>query len=159
VIRQGGAAFSTDRVYRYRLWRHLGGGMGRAVFVGLNPSTADECVNDSTVARGIGFAQVWGYGSLEMLNIFAFRAKDPRKMYAAADPIGPMNDEAILKTARDAALVVAAWGTRGAYRGRGEEVRRLLDGVPLHHLGLTKDGHPRHPLYLRGDTKPRPWTT
>lgn len=151
-----GAVFSRGRTYRYDLWRILDG-EGSVAFAGLNPSTADEQRNDPTVRRCIGFARSWGFGVFHMLNVFAYRATDPREMYQADDPIGASNDEWLLRIAHRADLVVAAWGTHGAHLGRGEEVRQLLAGVELHHLGLTKDGHPRHPLYLRADSTPERW--
>lgn len=156
----GGAVFSPGRDYRYDLWRDMGDvcDQSRSVaFVGLNPSTADEQCDDPTVRRCIGFARSWGYGHFHMLNIFAFRATNPQNMCAVDDPVGSVNDEWLLRTAGRVDLVVAAWGTYGAHRGRGQEVRRLLEAVELHHLGLTKEGHPRHPLYLRADSEPELW--
>lgn len=89
-----------------------------------------------------------------MLNIFAFRATDPKVMKAEEDPIGPENDRWIQEVASKAGLVIAAWGVHGAHMNRGQAVVEMVPG--LHHLGLTKHGFPRHPLYLRADTKPEP---
>ncbi len=123
----------------------------------LNPSTADETENDPTVRRCIGFAQEWKCGSLEVVNIFAYRSTDPKKLEKVPDPVGPDNDNSILKAAHRADIVVAAWGTWGRVQDRGEAVRRLLESCDVHHLGLTKAGYPKHPLYLRADTKPILW--
>ena len=151
------ALFSDCRRYRYALWRDLGLQASvcgdTCVFIGLNPSTADETVDDPTIRRCMRFARDWGFQRLCMLNLFALRAPDPRIMLAAVDPIGPDNDLAIEQNIRAARLVVAAWGVHGAHRGRADDIRASC-GSRLHHLGLTKDGHPRHPLYLRADTRP-----
>lgn len=93
----GSASFSLDRVYRYHLWRRLKReGCGSVAFIGLNPSTADEQKDDPTVRRCIGFARAWGYDRVEMLNLFAFRAKDPREMYAAVGVSFPVLVSALL---------------------------------------------------------------
>lgn len=153
-----GAKFSSCRAYRYSLWRTWGPIVNDSqvvVFIGLNPSTADETTDDPTIRRCIGFAKRWGYGGIVMTNLFAFRATDPKAMKAAAAPVGPMNDSVLIEEADKAGLVVAAWGTHGTHNRRAEAVRSFLKG--LHHLGLTKDGHPRHPLYLKGDIQPQEW--
>lgn len=144
------AVFSSDRIYRYELRRTWDASLPTVAFVGLNPSTADETADDPTIRRCIGFAKRWGYGGLVMLNLFAFRATDPRVMRSATDPVGPDNDWHL--THVKAETIVAAWGAGGLYRGRDHEVWHLLGGR-LSALGFTKDGHPRHPLYVRGDTE------
>ena len=80
------------------------------LFVGLNPSTADETNDDPTIRRCIAFAREWGYARLHMANLFAFRATEPRDMMNASDPIGPENDKHLLTLANDSILTVAAWG-------------------------------------------------
>lgn len=157
---QSEAVYSACGRYRYLLTRVWDPAGGRALFVMLNPSTATEVQNDPTVERCERRARALGYGAFRVTNIFAFRATDPRVMRAAADPVGPENDAAIAVSATDwADLVVCAWGTHGAHLGRGPAVERLLraSGRPLHHLGLTKDGHPRHPLYIGYDRQPVRW--
>ena len=104
-------------------------------FIGLNPSTADEIKNDSTVTRCENFAFEWKYGGVFMLNIFAFRATDPRRMKAAPDPVGPDNDAYILRVADKAGLIVAAWGNHGAYMYRDLAVRELLFHKDVYCLG------------------------
>lgn len=148
------ATLSACRTYRYALWRRWGRG-DYAMFIGLNPSTADETNDDPTIRRCIGFARAWGYDALCMANLFAFRATQPADMKKAADPVGPENDQALLYLAAGAGIVVAAWGAHGTFKGRDQSVRRLLPG--LHYLRLTKDGHPGHPLYLPADLKPQRW--
>lgn len=124
------------------------------MFVGLNPSTADETQDDPTIRRCIAFAKDWGYAGLCMTNLFAFRATDPKDMKAAAEPTGSENDMHLKALAEGAGVIVAAWGANGTYKGRDAEVRRLLPA--LHYLALTKDGHPGHPLYLRKTLTPVP---
>ena len=128
-------------------------------FLMLNPSTADAFQLDPTNRRCVGFAQAWGYGSIVTTNIFAFRSTNPAGLRTAKDPVGPDNDETILTAAKNADLVIAAWGTHGELQGRGEVVRAMLceAGVELHALKLTKAGHPGHPLYVAADTKPFCW--
>lgn len=150
-----GALFSPCRRWRYDLWRTWIGGNGYAMFVGLNPSTADETKDDPTVRRCIGFAKSWGYAGLCMTNIFAWRDTDPAGMKTAADPIGPENDRVLCERAAQAGVVVAAWGTHGAHLQRGTAVRRMLP--QLAYLRLTKGGYPAHPLYLPKTLKPQAW--
>ncbi|ORE90697.1 hypothetical protein ATO13_22296 [Stappia sp. 22II-S9-Z10] len=145
-----GAHLSACRTYRYRLWRRWDDGPS-AVFVMLNPSTADETTNDRTISRCIDFAKRWGCGGLHVVNLFAYRATDPKVMRAAPDPIGPANDLCIRQTVEMAdGPVVAGWGAHGAFLGRGEAVRATL-GPRLQALHVNTDGSPKHPLYIRAD--------
>jgi hypothetical protein len=125
----------------------------------LNPSTADAFQLDPTNRRCVGFAQAWGYGALVTTNIFAFRSTNPAGLRTANDAIGPENNEAIVTAAKNADLVIAAWGAHGELQDRGNAVHQMLGkaGVPLHMLRLTKAGHPGHPLYISGDTVPTLW--
>ena len=154
-----GAAFSQDRVYRYRLWRAWPPAeygvelIGSLVVIGLNPSTADETEDDPTIRRCIGFAKRLGMARLEMLNLFAYRSTDPRELGRVDAPVGPYNDNAIREVCASSSLIVAAWGTRGDLHGRDAEVVKLLQSRRVWCLGKTKNGHPKHPLYLRADTK------
>lgn len=151
---ESSATFSPCRQYRYSLWRHWGDpASGYAMFVGLNPSTADETENDRTVNRCIEFAKAWGYAGLCMTNLFAIRTRWPSEMKKAAEPVGADNDQVLRTQAKNAGVVVAAWGVDGAYRGRDSEVLAMLPN--LHYLKLTKDGHPGHPLYLLQTLKPQ----
>lgn len=147
------ACFSDDRVFRYWLSRTWDEELQPLVVVGLNPSTADEAVDDPTVRRCIGFARAWGFGGLVMLNLFAFRATDPREMKAAADPVGPAND-AWLRQQTSLRRVLCAWGAHGGHLNRSRRVGHLLADRDLVCLGRTAAGFPRHPLYLRADTAP-----
>ena len=151
------AVFSKDRVYRYALGRTWawGGDPTYVAFIGLNPSTADENIDDPTVRRCIGFAQLWGYGGLVVLNLFAYRSTDPAQLFMVDDPIGCENDHYIKEYAAQSEIVVAAWGNMGKHLNRDMEIRTLLPN--LYHLGLTKIGCPRHPLYLPKTIKPEVW--
>jgi hypothetical protein len=153
------ATFSPDRVFRYRLTRTWDDAGPRVNFVMLNPSTAGAIQLDPTNRRCMGFAADWGYGGVEVTNIFAFRSTDPRGLRRADDPIGPENDAAILDAARTADLAIAAWGTHGTLHGRGDHVRAMLidAGIELYVLRLTKAGHPGHPLYVPASTAPIRW--
>ena len=151
------ALFSACGRYRSTLLRTWADG-GRVAFVMLNPSVADAEHDDPTIRRCIGFAKRWGYGGLEAVNLFAWRAVHPSDMKRAEEPVGPDGDAPLVRALSRCALVVAAWGVHGAHRGRGSEVASVLRAHgSLHHLGLTKEGHPRHPLYLRRDVEPQEW--
>jgi hypothetical protein len=153
------AEYSDCETYRYTLTRVWDGGGPRAAFVMLNPSTATEVQNDPTVERCERRARALGFGAFRVLNIFAYRATDPRVMRAAADPVGPGNDAAILAALPWADRVICAWGTHGAHLDRGAQVAAMLRaaGAPLWHLGLSKAGHPKHPLYIGYEVQPRLW--
>ena len=152
----GGATFGPRRRYRYRLWRTWDVATPRVLFVLLNPSTADERVNDPTIRRCIGFARRWGFGGVEIVNIFAYRTTDPAALRTVADPIGPRNDYHIKAARRRASRCIAAWGNHGSYLDRSSHVLRALDRLgDVECLCETKAGQPRHPLYVSGGKQPR----
>ncbi len=153
------AVYSDCERYRYLLTRVWQPGGGQALFVMLNPSTATEVQNDPTVERCERRARALGYGAFRVVNIFAWRATDPRDMRKVADPVGPDNDAAIAGSVDWADAIVCAWGTHGAHLGRGAAVERLLraTGKDLLVLGVTREGHPQHPLYIGYDRQPRLW--
>lgn len=150
------AEFSLCRRYRYLLVRKWGDGRDMVMFVGLNPSTADETLDDPTVRRCIRYAKDWGFSGMWMTNLFAFRATEPAEMKAEPEPVGPANDSWLRTIAESSNLVVACWGVHGAHLGRADAVRLLLPRK-LHYLTLTKEGHPGHPLYLPAALKPKAW--
>lgn len=163
------AVISPDGKYRYHLRRGQPGGSRRvATFVMLNPSTADHLVDDPTIRKCMGFARRWGCGEVRVVNLFAVRATDPRDMMAASDPVGEDNHMWVLRavdatrdfyTPEDEGLVVCAWGTHGAYMGQDQTVLGWIEGIcrPM-ALGITKDGQPRHPLYVPYTTEIVPFT-
>jgi hypothetical protein len=150
------ATFSPCRTYRYALTRRWNE-RPLAVFIMLNPSTADAFTLDPTVRRCVGFANSWTAGGILVLNLFGLRATDPKALYHHDDPIGPDNDTVIaehLAADEPVGPVIAAWGVHGALNGRSERVAALIRARghrPL-CLGLTKGGYPRHPLYVSGKT-------
>lgn len=143
---EGRGAWADGR-YRYLLWRRWAEA-DSLLFVMLNPSTADAERDDPTIRRCIGFARAWGFGGVEVVNLFAWRATLPRQLAAAKDPVGRHNDAAILEAVARSRAVIAAWGVHGALRGRDAQVARLLAATRLRCLGVTRDGAPRHPLYV-----------
>jgi len=153
------AVFSDCERYRYSLTRVWEPSGERVLFIMLNPSTADEIKNDPTVERCERRARALGFGSFRVCNIFAFRATDPRVMRAETDPIGPENDAAILESCAWADRVICAWGTHGAHRNRGPQMADLVKqaGISPYHLGLSKEGHPKHPLYIAYAQSPEIW--
>jgi hypothetical protein len=123
----------------------------------LNPSTADEFKLDPTCARARSYAEQWGYGSLIVTNVFGWRATDPNDMRSAKDPVGPGNDSAIVRAAKEAGIVVCAWGNHGAFKERSARIKKLLKGFELHTLRVNANGEPAHPLYLPKSLKATPW--
>lgn len=152
---QKGAEISECGTYRYSLWRIWDESLPTVLFIGLNPSTADGDKDDPTLRRCIVFARDWGYGGLYMANLFAFRSPHPAVMKKSQAPIGPKNDETLLRLAQGAGIVVACWGTNGKHRDRDRRVRLMLPG--LHCIRKTESGHPEHPLYLPGELRPVPF--
>jgi len=125
----------------------------------LNPSTADEFQLDPSCTRARNYAERWGYGAVVVTNVFAWRATDPYDMKAAKDPVGRGNDAAIVRAAREAGIVVCAWGNHGAHLGRSLAVVEMLKRkrIVLHALRVNGSGEPAHPLYLPGRLAPRRW--
>ena len=145
------ATVSPCGTYRYDLTRHWAE-TPPVLWVMLNPSTADADIDDPTIRRCIGFTKSWGYGSLAVVNLYAFRSTDPKGLRSAADAIGPENDEHIAKWAERSMLAVAAWGAHGGPTRAGSVARIVrAAGRDLMCLGITKSLAPRHPLYVRGD--------
>ena len=156
-----GAVFSEDRVYRYSLFRRWKPDCPTSrmvAFCGLNCSTADERADDPTVRRCVRFAKSLGYDGMVMLNLFAFRATDPKVMKRQSDPIGPLNNDAIFQVvSRCNNKLICCWGNHGAFRRRSDEVTYLLNQVELLAFKITKTGQPIHPLYQPASLIPVPW--
>lgn len=148
--------FSRCRRYRYSLTHEIDSlplaDARQIMWVGLNPSTADENELDPTLRRVRAFTMREGGTSFVMTNLFAWRDTKPAGMKAAVDPVGPLNDRVLLAQAAASALIVCAWGTDGDYRYRASNVLHLLRDFPLRCLGKNGDGSPKHPLYVAGNT-------
>ncbi len=151
------AVLSQCNTYRYELRRTWESGATKVLWVMLNPSTADATVDDPTVRRCMGFARSWGHGGIVVANLYALRSVDPAALMAHSDPVGPENNDTLVRLANapDVGLVMAAWGAHPSAIHRARHVRGLLGDV--YHLGLTRYEHPRHPLYVKGDTQPIWW--
>jgi hypothetical protein len=157
AMHRGWAWFSPDGRYRYLLGRRWAPGP-LMTFLLLNPSSADHRGDDPTLRRCIQFAGRERCGGLEVINVYAFRALNPRLLPQALDPVGPDNDDWIRATIgrNSDRPIVVGWGV-GAEQDRASTVLRLLRGHSLHCLGMTRNGEPRHPLYLPGSTPLQPF--
>ncbi|MFT0140725.1 DUF1643 domain-containing protein [Alcanivoracaceae bacterium MT1] len=154
-----GAEISPCGRYRWVLTRNWFSAAGVLPFVMLNPSTADAEKDDPTIRRCISFAEREGFGGIEVVNLYSFRATSPKDMLAADDPIGRETDSWLFRAATlPARRVVCAWGANA----QPERVRAVADLIgpvaDLVCLGTTKAGHPRHPLYVKGDQPLVPWS-
>lgn len=127
--------------------------------IGLNPSTANETLDDPTIRRCIGFAKAWGFGALCMTNLFAWRATKPEDMKLVDNPVGEDNQHHLLQCANGAGLVLAAWGTHGSFRSQDLTVRQWMASIAaqMHCLGRNSDDSPKHPLYIPANTQPIPF--
>lgn len=141
-----GAAFSQDKIYRYALWRIWDQDREQVLFIGLNPSTADERQDDPTIRRCIGFASAWGYGGMWITNLFALRTPSPKIIRQAADPVGPENDIWLFSLVESFSRVIACWGNCGGYLQRDKTIAAQFPQI--YSLAVTKLGFPAHPLYL-----------
>lgn len=148
------AVISRCDQYRYLLRRTWDHSRPRALFVMLNPSTADAEVDDATIRSCIRLSRALGYGSFEVVNLFAFRATYPSELECASDPVGPTNDDSIEAAIMRCDLAICAWGTHPMARGRASHVWHLLrqHRPALFCFGTTKSGAPKHPLYIKTGT-------
>lgn len=145
------ANFSECGRYRYSLKRQWADGP-RVLFVMFNPSTADHTEDDPTIGRCISFAKSWGFGSLQVGNLFAYKTPYPVELFRESSPIGDENDQWLADLSKTADLTVAAWGNNGKFMGRGKAVLPSLNNP--HFLKMTKQNEPWHPLYLSRELKP-----
>jgi len=149
-----GAYFSPDRKHRFMLWRKLGKGPG-IMFIGLNPSTANEVNDDPTVRRCMGYARDWGYGDFWMCNLYSLCSSDPKKLYKGEHPQSPYNITSLGVVREKVDLAIVAWGNHGATVQMDQHWPRSLVKLlsPVHCFGVTKQGEPKHPLYLPKDAE------
>lgn len=148
----GSAIISECGKYRMRLSRHVNDDLpyNHLLFIMLNPSTADATQDDPTIRKCRGFSERLGFSFFEVVNLFDYRATDPKDLKKSPEPCSQHNMPMILAAARHSEMVICAWGTHGSYRGQDLQVIRMLEcaSIPMKALGVTKDGHPRHPLYV-----------
>jgi len=159
-----GAIFSDCEQYRYRLWREWDRNLPALGFIMLNPSTADHQADDPTVTRCLQHAIAGRYGRLEVVNLFPLRSTDPDVLLAHPAPLGDLpdlNDATIMDAIDRCAMVICAWGAHKAAPARATEVLQMIRmcgrGALLYHLGLNRDGSPKHPLYVAAKTRPQPF--
>jgi hypothetical protein len=134
--------------YRYTLARNIGGEKGIVLFCMLNPSTADDTADDPTIRRCKGFAKLWGYTQLRVVNLFAIRSTDPKALRDMDDPVGNGTNEIIADELKKADLLVLAWGATGGFVYQKMLFLDRFGKHPWKCLGVTKAGHPKHPLYI-----------
>jgi len=149
-----GAEFSTDGLYRYVLWRCWDPSKPTITFIGLNPSVADEALDDQTIRKCISYARKWNFGGLYMVNLFAYRSTDRNVLNNVNNPTGEDNDSWIRAAIEASEKTIAAWGADGRLQNRSNEVRQKFGN--LFYLRLTDSGEPSHPLYLPSDLIPIP---
>jgi hypothetical protein len=160
-----GTTFSHCRQYRYSLERDLGIlGSGVLLFIMLNPSTADEFHDDPTLKRCIVFGQRWGFRTLLVGNLYAWRSSKPADLWDASDPVGPANRESLIGLLGAADTVVCAWGQKGPQESYADAALDFIQryrsercGSAPTFLTLNANGCPGHPLYLKGDLVPQRW--
>jgi hypothetical protein len=146
-----GAVFSTERHYRYALWRVWNADNGIVMFIGLNPSTANERDNDPTIRRVMSFAYDWGFGGVVMANIYGWITPYPLELQACEYPIGE-NDQWVEALAKHCQKIVFAWGK---FKQAAKWSQVLIEMFPdAYALKINNDGTPRHPLYVPGKIIP-----
>ena len=153
------AVYSECERYRYTLTRVWDGAARRLLYIMLNPSKATELANDPTIERCERRARALGYGGFRVCNLFALRETDPARLKRARRPEGPDNWAEIEKALQWTDDVLCAWGVHGDHRDQAARLAPLLaaGSKPLLTLGLTKAGHPRHPLYISYKVQPTHW--
>lgn len=157
--------YSPDERYRYWLEVKLSGKSGVCMFLMLNPSTEsgdrERESRHRTREKCKKFAEREGYGTLVICNLFALRTRKPKNLKKCSNPIGPDNDQHIVRKAQESDLIVCAWGNDGTYHDRGHEVLKMLKSVELsqkmRHLGLTVKKQPRHPARIENDAQLQPF--
>ena len=156
-----GATISDDGRYRYRLWRIWDPARKPQVWLMLNPSTADAEVDDATIRKCCGFARRGGHGGIVVVNLFAYRSREPKELVRLLDPAGPDNNSALRKVATYASAIVCGWGNlpARALQYRVDEVKTQLGraSIPLLALGVTQAGQPWHPLMVSYKYTPQPY--
>lgn len=156
---------SKDRKYRYQLFREVTPDPGECpfanndylMFIGLNPSTADEKYDDATIRICKKYAARWGFRRLCMANLFAYRETNPEACFRVKDPIGPSNNFTLMDLAAGAGLIVAVWGRWGCAMERDLIVLNFLADYPIYVLKFNADWSPHHPLRMQTVAAPTRW--
>lgn len=148
------AVISECGRYRYLLRRTWSHDKPRALFIMLNPSTADAEVDDATIRSCIRLSREAGYGSFEVVNLFGLRATDPAKLARADDPIGPKNECVSAAALVRCDIGICAWGAHPMARSKSTFVVPLIRSYrpAAYCFGVTKTGAPKHPLYIKSGT-------
>ena len=148
------AVISPCGKYRYLLRRSWDHDLPRALFVMLNPSTADADVDDATIRSCARLMKPKGYGSFEVINLFGWRATDPDELRAAADPVGPQNDDIAESAIARCDMPICAWGAHPITNRRADTMKNMIlaSRPAVFCLGTTKTGAPKHPLYIKTET-------
>jgi hypothetical protein len=152
------AVISNCGKYRYSLKRDISNyTLGKVTFIMLNPSTADASLDDPTIRRCIGYAKDWMMSKLEVVNLYAYRATDPKELWKVEDPVGEDNNLYIQNALYTSDLVVCAWGNNAKLDRVGEVIGIIKEFTTPHYLELSKTGQPKHPLYLKKELQPTRW--
>jgi hypothetical protein len=158
VYTSAGATFGgVGDMYRYTLWREWDTAKPTVVFIMLNPSTADDTTLDPTLRRCLGYSMQWGYGRMEILNLFALRSTNPSKLKTCSDPVGPQNNLQISWACKRDRLIIAGWGAHGGLYSQDLKIVNIVTrgcGKDLYCLQMTGGGFPGHPLYLKRGLEP-----
>ncbi len=166
------SSFSECGLYRWWLKRGISENNKTLIFIGLNPSKASSTIDDPTLRRLLFFGSKWNYGSIIVINIFAIISSSPSIIKKCSDPIGKENDPEIHKRILDWSRnpqcdLWLGWGNKGSWQRRNDQVMSLLREKTLQRaerypsslgplvIGVTKQGHPRHPLYISNEEELR----
>ena len=157
----GGAVLSDCCRYRYVLGRKWWADGRCCTWLMLNPSTADALNDDATIRKCVGFSRRWGYGRMLVINLFALRFRDPKRLVTAPDPVGPDYEQHLDAVIQYSSLVIAAWGCESTLRQGNlrerpkiviDHILKLRPELPIVCLGASTRGTPYHPLMLSYDT-------
>ncbi|WP_031483982.1 DUF1643 domain-containing protein [Maridesulfovibrio frigidus] len=148
------AIISECGYYRYELRREWDNLLPTVLFICLNPSTADNETDDPTSRVCINYAKRWGYGSLTIANLFAYRSTNPDILSTVNDPVGPKNDAHLKRLIKESDEVICAWSNDGGLYKRDQDVLPLVSNPKC--LVKLKSGKPGHPLYKSRNLAPVP---
>ena len=153
------AKFDEEHKHRYYLSRIWDDSHSKILFIGLNPSKADDVEDDNTVRRLITFSQSWGFGGFYIVNLYSFIATEPEDMirwyYMRTNKMQralfKQNMEYALRYARICSMTAFCWGA--GIPNEEASTRYIRTFRDAYCFGHTKDGHPKHPLFLAGNTE------